>query len=55
MWDKLCNLEELAGDRPNWRSIVKTSIAGAEEDRIKRLIEKRLRHKARVGLHRLPA
>ena len=48
-------LEELAGDRPNWRSIVKTGIAGAEEDRIERLVEKRLRRKARADLPRLPA
>ena len=47
-------LEELAGDRPNWRSIVKTGVARAEEDRIERLVEKRLRRKARAGLLRLP-
>ena len=49
------HLEELAGDRPNWRSIVKTGVARAEEDRIERLVEKRLRRKARAGLPRLPA
>ena len=47
-------LEELASNRVNWRNTVKTGIAGAEVDRIERLIEKRNKRKARADLARLP-
>ena len=48
------HLEELASVRDIWRDTVKTGIAGAEEDRIERLIEKRQKRKARADLARLP-
>ena len=48
-------LEELASNRLNWRNTVKTGIARAEVDRIKRLIEKREKRKARTDIARLPA
>ena len=47
-------LEGLASNRLNWRNTVKTGIARAESDRIKRLIEKREKRKARTDLARLP-
>ena len=37
------DLEDLALDRNKWRATVKAGITKAEEDRTKRLIEKRLR------------
>ena len=48
------HLEELAANRDNWRVTVKTGIAVAEEDRIKRLVEKRRKRKARADLAHLP-
>ena len=48
-------LEELGGDHPNWRSIVKMDIAGAEGDRIEQLVEKQLSQKVRVCLPHLLA
>ena len=48
------HLEELASNRDNWRVTVKTGIAVAEEDRIKRLVEKRRKRKARADLAHLP-
>ena len=48
------HLEELASDRAKWRHTVKTGIAAAEVDRTERLIEKRLKRKARADLARLP-
>ena len=48
------HLEELASERNNWRATVKAGIARAEEDRIERLIQKRMRRKARAGLSQLP-
>ena len=47
-------LEELASQRNNWRATVKAGIARAEEDRIERLILKRMRRKGRAGLSQLP-
>ena len=48
------HLEELASNRDSWRVTVKTGIAVAEEDRIKRLVEKRRKRKARADLAHLP-
>ena len=48
------HLEELASVRDIWRDTVKAGIAGAEEDWIERLIEKRQKRKARADLARLP-
>ena len=48
-------LEKLASKRTNWRNTVKTGVAKAEEDRIDRLVEKRLRRRARAGLAHLPS
>ena len=47
------HLEELASNRLNWRKTVKTGIARAEADRIKRLVDKREKRKARTDLARL--
>ena len=47
-------LEKLASNRLKWRNTVKTGIARAEADRIKRLIDKREKRKARTDLARLP-
>ena len=43
-------LEELASDRDAWRETVRGGIVKAEEDRIGRLVDKRMRRKARAGL-----
>ena len=48
------HLEELASERTKWRHTVKTGIAAAEVDRTERLIEKRMKRKARADLARLP-
>ena len=42
------HLETLAASRPEWRTTYKAGIAHAEEDRINRLIAKRVRRKART-------
>ena len=47
------HLEELASDRKHWRAETKKGVKKAEKDRTKRLIEKRERRKARVGLAHL--
>ena len=47
-------LEELASERNNWRATVKTGIVQAEDDRTKRLIEKRRKRKAKADLSHLP-
>ena len=47
-------LEKLASSRANWRRVVKTGIARAEEDRIQCLIDKRMKRKARADLARAP-
>ena len=47
-------MEELASERNNWRATVKAGIARAEEDRTERLIQKRVRRRARAGLAQLP-
>ena len=47
-------LEALASERNSWRATVKAGIAKAEEDRTKRLIEKRMRRRVRAGLAPLP-
>ena len=54
MWDKLLAFGKTCSERGIWRDTVKTGIAGAEEDRTKRLIEKRQKRKARTDLARLP-
>ena len=46
-------LEDLASNRLNWRKTVKTGTARAEADRIKRLIAKREKRKARTDLARV--
>ena len=56
---KACNidptrLEALASERDNWRATLKRGIVKAEEDRIGRLVDKRMRRKARAGLASLP-
>ena len=43
-------LEELASDRDAWRETVRGGTVKAEEDRIGRLVDKRMRRKARAGL-----
>ena len=43
-------LEELALERDTWRETYKTGIARSERDRIKRLIDKRDKRKARTDL-----
>ena len=47
------DFEELASDRNKWRATVGAGIVKAEEDRTKRLIEKRLKRKAAAGLAHL--
>ena len=42
------HLETLAASRPEWRTTYKAGSAHAEEDRINRLIAKRVRRKART-------
>ena len=48
------DLEKRASERIPWRKTYKDGIARAEEDRIERLVSKRMRRKARSDLARLP-
>ena len=47
-------LEDLASERHQWRAAFKTGIAKAEDDRTKRLIDKRKKRKAKTDSARLP-